>query len=97
MPATQLPSTETIQLLVLERRDATQNMARYYVLSVQPTLFGDIALVREWGRIGTNGRRRIELHTEPLAARIALSAWLIRKRKRGYVLSKTVDGATALV
>ena len=44
-------------------------MARYYVLSVQPTLFGDTALVREWGRIGTIGRRRFDLYAEPLAAR----------------------------
>ena len=95
MPATRLSSTETVQLLVLERRDAEQNMARFYVLSMQPTLFGDTALVREWGRIGTLGQRRIELHAEPLAARMALSAWLNRKRTRGYVLRNTTVGATA--
>ena len=34
--------------ILLELIDPTQNMARYYVLSIEPTLFGDSALVREW-------------------------------------------------
>ncbi|WP_461324638.1 WGR domain-containing protein [Bradyrhizobium diazoefficiens] len=28
-------------------------MARFYVLTIEPTLFGDTALVREWGRLAT--------------------------------------------
>ena len=40
-----------LQMLVLERRDPSRNMARFYVLAIEPTLFGDMALVREWGRI----------------------------------------------
>ena len=47
--------------ILLERIDPSQNMARYYVLSIEPTLFGDSALVREWGRIGSLGQRRTEL------------------------------------
>jgi len=34
------------------RMDQALNMARFYVLDIQPTLFGEIALVQEWGRIG---------------------------------------------
>jgi hypothetical protein len=41
---------ETVSYIVLERRDPTRNMARYYVLSLEPSLFGDTALVRQWGR-----------------------------------------------
>ncbi|MGY4437513.1 WGR domain-containing protein [Bradyrhizobium sp. LM2.3] len=41
----------TVQYLVLERRDPARNMARFYVLTIEPTLFGDTALVREWGRV----------------------------------------------
>jgi predicted DNA-binding WGR domain protein len=37
-----------VQLLVLERVDPSRHMCRYYVLSISPTLFGDIALTREW-------------------------------------------------
>ena len=52
------------QTLVLERRDASCNMARFYVLAIEPTLFGDMALVREWGRIGSSGRRRLDLYSD---------------------------------
>lgn len=82
---------EAVQLLVLERVDDAQNMARYYVLSVEPTLFGDPAMVREWGRIGTSGRRRIDLFPERMDARVALSTWLRRKLKKGYVLRHSAE------
>ena len=36
----------------LARIDAEKNMERFYKLDVQPTLFGEWSLVREWGRIG---------------------------------------------
>jgi predicted DNA-binding WGR domain protein len=86
MPNLSPPSSQNVQLLVLDRIDPRQNMARYYVLSVEPTLFGDTSLVREWGRIGKRGGRRIELYPEQQGARIALNEWLARKLKRGYVL-----------
>lgn len=73
-----------LQMLVLERRDASRNMARFYVLAMEPTLFGDTALVREWGRVGSLGRRRIDLHANPDAAAETLEVWLDRKRRRGY-------------
>ena len=50
-------SEDTIQYLVLDRFDPACNMARYYVLSIEPSLFGDTPLIREWGRIGSPGRR----------------------------------------
>ena len=74
----------TLQMLVLERRDESCNMARYYVLSVEPTMFGDVALVRQWGRIGSPGRRRLDLHADDEAAGEALETWLARKVSRGY-------------
>jgi len=73
-----------LQMLVLERRDASCNMARFYVLSIEPTLFGDMALVREWGRIGSSGRRRLDLHSDKMSAGEALDLWLARKTRRGY-------------
>jgi predicted DNA-binding WGR domain protein len=75
---------QNVQLVVLDRIDPARNMARYYVLSIEPTLFDDSSLVREWGRIGKRGRRRIELYRDHGGARIALSAWLARKVRRGY-------------
>ena len=77
---------DTIQYLVLDRCDPTRNMARYYVLSIEPSLFGDATLIREWGLIGQQGQRRIELHESQSRAVEALETWLQRKRRRGYLL-----------
>ena len=79
-------SSAPLQLLVLERRDEDRNIKRFYVLSIEPTLFGDTALVRDWGRLGTCGRRRIDLHAEGVLAREALAVWLTRKLRRGYLV-----------
>jgi predicted DNA-binding WGR domain protein len=42
--------------VILHRIDPTRNMARFYVLDVQPDLFGCILLVKSWGRVGGRGR-----------------------------------------
>ena len=60
---------DVLNVLVLERVDRTKNMARYYVLSVEPTLFAELSLVRRWGRIGGAGRTRIDLHDSPRSRR----------------------------
>src|SRR5665213_1592049 len=73
-----------LQMLVLERRDASCNIARFHVLAIEPTLFGDIALVREWGRMGTLGHRRLDFHSDLASAAEALEVWLARKARRGY-------------
>jgi len=73
-----------LQVLVLERIDRARNMARFYVLSIEPTIFEDLALVRRWGRIGSAGRERIDLHPSRRVAQIELEKWLDRKRRRGY-------------
>jgi predicted DNA-binding WGR domain protein len=75
-----------LHVLVLERVDRAKNMARFYVLSIEPTLFEDLALVRRWGRIGSVGRERIDLHPSRSVAQIELKKWLDRKRRRGYHL-----------
>lgn len=74
----------SVQLLVLERREPSANMARFYVLSLEETLFDDVALVREWGRLGTSGRRRLDLFEARAQASEALETWLSRKQRRGY-------------
>jgi predicted DNA-binding WGR domain protein len=73
----------TVQYLVLERCDPARNMARFYVL--RSSLFGDTALVREWGRLGQRGRRRLDLFAGRVQAVEALEAWLVRKARRGYI------------
>ena len=66
----------------LRRIDAARNMRRFYELALQPTLFGDLSLVRAWGRIGSAGQSMVEtFDREEDAAR----AWELRaKRRRGY-------------
>ncbi|WP_343044844.1 WGR domain-containing protein [Allomesorhizobium camelthorni] len=45
----------SMEVLHLRRIDPDRNMARFYNLTIEPTLFGTASLVREWGRIGTFG------------------------------------------
>ncbi|WP_346659405.1 WGR domain-containing protein [Bradyrhizobium sp. 141] len=40
-------------------------MSRFYVLMIEPALFGDTALLREWGRLGKRGRRRLDVSAGP--------------------------------
>jgi len=40
----------------LRRINPTRNMHRFYRLDVQPDLFGGVLLVKEWARIGAQGR-----------------------------------------
>jgi predicted DNA-binding WGR domain protein len=68
----------------LHRIDPARNMARYYRLSTTPSLFGDICIVREWGRIGRPGRIRIDLYEKVEDANAARSALERTKRRRGY-------------
>lgn len=78
--------SEKLNVLVLERCDPAQNVSRYYVLRIEPSLFGDPTLVREWGRIGQRGRQRIEIYPTTDCAVEALETWLRRKQRRGYHL-----------
>ncbi|ASS60230.1 MULTISPECIES: WGR domain-containing protein [Rhizobium] len=39
--------------------DASKNMARFYAMSIEPTLFGEVCLTRRWGRIGSGAKREV--------------------------------------
>jgi len=72
--------------LRLEKIDPARNYRRWYVLSVQPTLFGEWALIREWGRIGNNGGESDSaLYPSELDAVSACNAVKATKIRRGYV------------
>ena len=60
------------------------NEWRFYRMEVWPDLFGRALLLRQWGRIGTEGRRRLDPHSDPGAAINALAHLAGRKRRRGY-------------
>ena len=77
----QIMQTDVIHL---HRIDPARNLARFYRLSSTPSLFGDICLVREWGRIGRPGRIRIDLYEKGEEAIAARKVLLRLKRQRGY-------------
>ncbi len=70
--------------LTLRRIDADRHMSRYYRLDVQPDLFGQWSLWREWGRIGSPGRVRIVPCPTEDAAIAALVRQRQAKERRGY-------------
>jgi predicted DNA-binding WGR domain protein len=70
--------------LALRRIDPEKNVAPFYALAVERDLFGRTVLVREWGRIGTDGRRRHDEHKTEAEAFAALAAIGRQKRRRGY-------------
>lgn len=43
-----------------EKVKPAENMKRFYRIHMMPTLFGDWAVVREWGHIGSAGRVKEE-------------------------------------
>ncbi len=69
----------------LRRIDPERNMARFYLLAIQPTLFGDVSLIRNWGRIGTSGQVKVETYDRPDDAHRAYRRLERVKRRRGYV------------
>jgi predicted DNA-binding WGR domain protein len=70
--------------LVLHRIDSEQGIKRFYSLMIEQDLFGTIRLVRNWGRIGTNGQELVEVFANEAEAGQALEAIARAKRRRGY-------------
>jgi predicted DNA-binding WGR domain protein len=70
--------------LHLHRIDPGRNMARFYSLEITPSLFGDHALLRRWGRIGHKGRQMIELHGDRDSVMQAFLHYATQKQRRGY-------------
>lgn len=79
-----MPDKDT-KPLHLRRIDPAQNMRRFYGLSIQPTLFGGASVMRNWGRIGTNGKSMMETFEQADEADKALRTIERKKRKRGYL------------
>ena len=70
----------------LEKISPSQNQFRFYSLSVVLNLFGEWAVVREWGRIGSRGgQSRTEWHQSQLDALKMAKTIKLNKERRGYV------------
>lgn len=70
--------------VTLRRIEPKANALRFYVLDVQPDLFGGWSLVKEWGRIGSPGRVCLAYYPDESAAIAALGKQRQAKERRGY-------------
>ena len=74
-----------VQMIHLTRTDPARNMARFYTMALQPTLFGEWALLKEWGRIGSAGRLCLSAGSPPSRkAALAMAEHLKAKLSKGY-------------
>jgi predicted DNA-binding WGR domain protein len=69
-------------MIRLTRSDPARNMHRFYALQLTATLFGEWALIAEWGRIGSAGQVQERLFAAPELA--ALAQRQHAKLRRGY-------------
>jgi DNA invertase Pin-like site-specific DNA recombinase/predicted DNA-binding WGR domain protein len=81
---------QAMSATVLYRIDDTRRMYRYYRLDVQPNLFEEWCLMREWGRIGSTGQARSLPFSTPQEAEAALDKQRHVKERRGYSQEKLV-------
>ena len=68
----------------MRRIDPTRNMARFYEVSLEHSLFGTWTVMRRWGRIGCQGRIRLELCDSADDAFDCIKRLITAKRRRGY-------------
>jgi predicted DNA-binding WGR domain protein len=68
----------------LTRTDPTRNIDRFYVVAITPTLFGEFALLREWGRRGSPGTLRLTSYARRDDAETAERQIVKRRLARGY-------------
>jgi predicted DNA-binding WGR domain protein len=66
------------------RVNPKKNEARFYNLDFQPTLFGQTALVREWGRLGAGSTQRSDWFPSRDEAKEELERAIKRRVQRGY-------------
>ncbi len=70
--------------VTLQRRDAAENVSRFYRLDVQPDLFGQWSLSREWGRIGSAGTLLVQSFPTQAATEAAAARLRRLKERKGY-------------
>lgn len=75
-----------MQRIYLEKRDLEKNQSRFYTVTLSLGIFGEWAVVREWGRIGSPGTVRSDWYATQESARQAMEILQKQKSKRGYVI-----------
>ncbi|MEQ1719023.1 MAG: WGR domain-containing protein [Hyphomicrobium sp.] len=73
----------------LEHVAPAENKARFYAVVVEPSLFGDWTVFREWGRIGQGGTIRTSAHATEAEAIGAARRLIGAKARRNYTVIET--------
>lgn len=68
----------------LTKKNPEKNQRRFYGLHLAPTLFGGWSVVREWGRIGSQGTIKTDFFDSEDEALEAMEDLKGKKLKRGY-------------
>lgn len=71
-------------MIRLLRINPEKNERRYYKLSIQHGLFGNTALIREWGRIGQSGSAMTQWFDNGDDAICELEKLQAQKLRKGY-------------
>lgn len=64
--------------------DPIRNMQRFYRLDIQPDLFGNHCLIREWGRIGQAGQMQMTSYRTEEEAQVNFCKQQKTKESKGY-------------
>lgn len=73
-----------MQGVCLRRVDPVRKMRRFYRIGIETDLFGDVLLVKQWGRIGKCGRMSARRYDSEATALEALQRQADLKMRRGY-------------
>jgi len=73
-----------ISARILRRIDADENLDRFYELTLEPTLFGEWAVVRRWGRFQGPGQKRETWFQSPSPAQSYMNKLYRQKLRKGY-------------
>ncbi|MCX4027578.1 WGR domain-containing protein [Endozoicomonas sp. SM1973] len=73
-------------MICLKLSDPETNTHKFYTLLIQKDLFGNWALLRQWGRVGTKGAVKVDTFDSYEKALIALERVKHEKLRKGYTL-----------
>jgi predicted DNA-binding WGR domain protein len=71
-------------MVFLTRIDPARKLQRFWLANVMPTLLGEWALVREWGRIGSPGTVQARTFEREDEARRAEQRGIRKRERNGY-------------
>ena len=66
--------------------EPAENRFRFYELRWQPNLWGGVALVRAWGRLGTSGHTTADHYPDRESARTDAERAFRQRQRRGHRL-----------